>query len=184
MKRYTVAVFMLLAMHCLQAQIYKWTDSDGIVHFSDIPHVGATTIKLPEVKKNNSSVNPLLDKEPVASSVTTNSTANYRDIAITAPKNDATIRNNQGYVPVIVSIEPELKPGDLIQILFDGEPLGKPKASMISAINDIKRGTHTIAASVVDKDGGVIKTSEAVTIYMHRPMVGMVPNTKPVKSGP
>lgn len=184
MKRYMVVISMLLAMSSLQAQIYKWTDSDGIVHFSDIPHVGATTIKLPEVKKNAPSIEPSSDKEPLASAITTNSKDNYRDIAITEPKNEATIRNNQGYVPIIVSIEPELKTGDLIQILFDGEPLGKPKASMISAINDIKRGTHTIAASVIDKDGGVIKTSESVTIYMHRPMVGMVPNTKPIKSGP
>jgi hypothetical protein len=177
MNRYLIILLALVVTSSLQAQIYQWTDSNGIVHFSDIPHPGAKKLNIPDAQtfspRETQSTSEQIPQEVKESE------RGYTSVVITEPKNDATIRNNQGYVPVIVAVNPDLKGGDQLQIIYDGAVLGKPQASMIFALNDVKRGTHTIAVQIVDEDGSVLNTSEEVMIYMHRPMAGMVPGTKP-----
>lgn len=51
--------------------------------------------------------------------------------------------------------------------------------SPVFEINGMYRGSHTLAAEVVDAEGNVIDSSEPITIYVFRPRVGMVPGTAP-----
>ncbi|KTD52374.1 hypothetical protein Lrub_0006 [Legionella rubrilucens] len=178
MRTFGYLICMFLAVGALHAEIYKWTDSEGNVHFSDQPHQGSEQINLPASQtftppaQNNSA-------PPPAKTQGSDAERGYKVLRIAQPIDEATIRNSQGYVPVIVEISPELKSGDKLQILYDGEPLGEPQATTVFALNDVKRGSHTIAVQAVDEEGNVLSTSEMITIFMHRPRVGMVPQTKP-----
>lgn len=184
MNKYGLLILAILVSGAVYAGIYKWTDENGIVHFSDTPHPGAVPVDLPTQdipagqSPDGGNVSSGVNKEPPNSDAEQEKNARgYTLLGISEPKNEATIRNNQGYIPVIIEINPELKQGDLLQIIFDAEPLGKPQASMIFALNNVKRGSHTIAVEALDADGNVLNTSDEITIYMQRPRVGMVANT-------
>jgi len=195
MRTYGLFFWILLVINPVQAEVYKWTDSKGIVHFSDKPHPDAEKIQLPKVQSYSS---PSPVAEPADDSVSDETTTNeqdsvksdvpkdtdvtkspaYKNVSIIQPADQETIRNNQGYVSVIVQLEPELKVQDKLQLLFNGVPHGEPQAATVFALTNIDRGSHTISVDVLDAKGKVLKTSNKITIYMQRPRVGMVPATR------
>ncbi|MFC3907599.1 DUF4124 domain-containing protein [Legionella dresdenensis] len=173
---FTVPLFLCQPVF---GQIYQWTDSGGVVHFSDRPHPGAKEIELPQAQSNAPAAAPAPTDQPAEESAGKENDRGYNSLMISQPANESTIRNNQGYVPVVIAIEPELKPNDKLQLLYDGETIGAPQSTPVFQLNDVKRGSHTIAVQVIDGQGEVIQTSESITIFMHRPRVGMVPGTRP-----
>jgi hypothetical protein len=46
-----VLTVVLMSIVCVSyAQIYKWTDSQGVIHFSDTPHDGAQKLNIPDAQ--------------------------------------------------------------------------------------------------------------------------------------
>lgn len=168
-------LFLLVAFP-LQAEVYTWTDSKGVVHFSDEPHAGASEVKLPPVQSfSNPPASPTQGENPTGEKSDALSSAEDTEYKITIlqPEDQETIRNNQGYVPVLLNIEPELKKTDTLQLIFDNKPIGKPQSSTVFSLRDIERGSHSIAIQAFNEAGEAIGTSETITFFMHRPRVGM-----------
>lgn len=168
------ALSLMLILSTAFADIYKWVDSRGVVHFSDTPHSGATKIELPEAQ----SYSPPAQSEAPLEHLSPNSEhpSNehaYSKIQITQPDNEATIRNNQGSIAVTVQVEPDLFSEDKLQLIFDGSPLGEPQTNTLFQLSGIYRGAHTLGVQIVDASGSVLDTSDPITIYMFRPRVGM-----------
>lgn len=167
--------FLLNVYVCASlAQIYQWTDNQGVVHFSDTPHAGAKKLENLDVQTYST--------PPVPSSVPSiqeniedidEKQKEYTKVAILQPKDKLTIRNPQGYVVVSALVEPALFPGDKVQVLLDDNVIGSPQEALIFQLSGIYRGTHTIEIQVVDSEGNVIKSSPFVTIYMQNPRVNM-----------
>lgn len=175
MKIRVLAALLIALVSTSHAQIFKWTDSQGVVHFSDNPHSGAKKVEVPEaqsfsppVSQTPATTNP---QEPKKSSAPGD--PKYTKVSIMQPLNEATIRNNQGYVVVAVELEPALADGDMLQMVFDGAPMGDPQPNTLFQLNGIYRGQHTIAVQIINAAGEVLLTSEPITIFMHRPRVGM-----------
>jgi hypothetical protein len=169
-----VSLIMLTIISVAYAQVYKWTDSQGLVHFSDTPHDGAEKIKIPDAQTFSPPTIPkvkLPDEDDQGKHTAKDHT--YKKVAITQPLNEATIRNNDGYLVVTVELDPRLAEGDKVQLLFDGSPLGDPQTNLVFQLNGIYRGAHTITVEVLDSNGSVLNTSDPVTIFMQRPRVGM-----------
>ncbi|STX29012.1 Uncharacterised protein [Legionella beliardensis] len=179
-----ISLLFSLIISPLHAEIYKWTDSQGVVHFSDEPHPGAEKVTLPPIETTAPQPKPTTPAATTNNASAAAATHEYESIVISQPKTDSTIRNNQGYVSVVVNIEPDLQPGDALQLLFDGQPIGKPQANKIFTLNNVNRGTHTIAVQVVGADGSVLEASDKISIHMQRPRVGMVPQTRPANNAP
>ncbi|HBD7470011.1 TPA: DUF4124 domain-containing protein [Legionella pneumophila] len=174
MNKLPLFVFLMMVICLSSAQIYKWTDSQGVVHFSDKPHQGAEKIKIPEAQTYTPPANETGgSSEQEQKSVKQEDQEKYTKLEIIQPQNEATIRNNQGYVVVAVQIEPDLSPGNNLQLIFDGAPLGEPQPNLIFQLNGIYRGSHTIAVQVLNDKGDVLKVSDSITIFMHNPRVGM-----------
>ena len=168
-----VLTVVLMSMICVSyAQVYKWTDSQGVIHFSDSPHDGAQKVKIPD-DQIFSPPSPKQDLPPQDEDQVGEKKQKYTTIAIVQPLNESTIRNNDGSVSVSVQLEPSLSPGDKVQLIFDGSPLGEPQPNIHFELAGIYRGSHTITVEVVNANGGVIITSDSITIYMQRPRVGM-----------
>ena len=168
----------LIGIFCsAQSQIYKWTDSSGHVHFSDEPHPGAQSVDLPPPQTFSS---PPIQKKTTSTTSDEDKDQESIDykIQIVQPEPQATIRNNQGYVPIVVQTKPELKGGAKLQVMYDGQPLGKPSTSTTFTLRDVYRGSHTVSAKVIGANGKEISQAEPVTFYMHRPRTGMVPQTR------
>ena len=175
MKKYYVILWIVMAVNSVHAQpeqIYKWTDENGSVHFSDKSHPGAEQVEIPKVQTYSSPKTPTPEKS--SDSISDPDTGHYEKISIVQPEDQATIRNPQGYVSVILDLKPKLRDGDKVQVIFDGTPLAEPQAATVFALQDIKRGSHTLAAQVVDIKGNVLNTSDLVTFFMMPPRVGMV----------
>jgi hypothetical protein len=164
----------LLASSPLIADIYKWTDRNGHVHFSDIPKLGAEKITLPNTQTYT--LKERLDNNDSSSlKEDTNKVEDYT-VTIAQPLNNATIRNNQGYVSIITETKPQLAKSDKIQLIFDGQPLSVAQKSSIFALSDVNRGSHTIVVNVVDAKGQTLSTSDNVIFFVHRAKVGMRPS--------
>lgn len=176
MKKTVSFVLLILLTVTVQAQIYKWTDAQGNVHFSDKPHQGAEQIELPEVQTFSPPARPQTQDD--SQQQAEDESDLEQEIIITQPENQATIRNNQGLVTVSVEVKPALQAGEQLQMIFDGQKLGAPQTMPNFIINNVYRGSHTIAIERLDADGKVVMTSKSITIFMHRPRVGMVPGTR------
>lgn len=170
MKRIKVSVLLLLLLIMLPAvaAIYKWTDANGVVHFSDQPHSGAkqihvgqpTVVTLPPVP----SFQPSLESSSAATG--------YERFAIIQPEPEATVRNNPGTVTVRFAIEPELRRGHRIQVLLDGQPVKVgPVTSTTMELHSVYRGTHTVSAVIKNSSGEIVARAKPITFYMHRPSV-------------
>lgn len=174
MNYYFMIVLTLFCSSMSHAQIFRWTDANGTVNFSDIPHPGSQKVILPKTITTPPSQKKPESTFEKSSSKADESAITYDVLVISQPANNETIRNSQGLVPVIVDLKPDLAPEHLLQLIYDGKPLGKPQSGLSFALNDVNRGSHTIAVQVIDKEGKALATSDAITIYMHRPRVGMV----------
>lgn len=151
------------------ATIYRWKDKQGNLHFGDQPHQGATKVKLPPVQVITS---PPIKSEKITP-VTPVKAASYKSITISQPENDATVRNNQGYVAVSVNLDPPLMTGDQLVVLVDGKVAGTPQKSTYFTLTGINRGSHNVVVQVQNEKGDVVAASAPVTFHMHRPRVGM-----------
>lgn len=170
MKRLCVALPLMMVIYAPYADIYKWVDSQGNVHFTDTPFSGARKLNIPDAQVYSSPVPEPIASEKLRSKYSMKNKIIYK-IVIVQPDNEATIRNNQGAIAITVRVEPDLLSGDQVQIIFDGRPWGKPQANLLFLFSNIDRGVHTIAAQIMNNGGEVLKLSEPITIYMFRPRV-------------
>ena len=161
-------LFMLVGS--LQADIYKWADENGNVHFSDKPQPGAETITLPPTQTYSppKATEPL----PPVPEISRQTTATYTKIMIVQPQDQETIRSSQGILTVITRVEPDLNTGDKLQLIYDGSPVGPPKIEPAFTLKQIFRGSHTLQLQVVSVDGAIIGSSRPVTIFMHHTLIG------------
>lgn len=174
-----------------QAQIYKWTDSAGVVHFSDKSVPGAEPIQLPQVQE----ISVPKASTPPSETSTANAgnqpategsdeVATEYTVSISKPQNQETVRNNDGDVPILVQVDPELGRSHFVQMVVDGKPLGAPQPNTVFTLQDADRGSHTLMAQVIDDGGTVLAASEVTTFYLQRPRVGMVPQTRTRPNSP
>jgi hypothetical protein len=171
MRKYWLLLSLSIAINPLYAQIYKWTGSDGSIHFSDSPHEGAAEVNLP--KTQTYSAPPVISSDKIAEPVKEIEESGYKNISILQPEDQVTIRNTEGYVSIIAEINPKLKNGDKLQVLFDGGPVGEPSVTPVFELRDINRGSHSLAVRAINSKGEALITSKPVTIFMMQPRVGM-----------
>lgn len=173
MKKYWKLFVIFFVTTVAQAQIYKWTDSSGNVHFSDKPQPGAQEIKLPPTQTYSPPPQVPIEQVTNPTKPDNGDGVGYDEISIVQPEDQSTIRNTEGYVSIIADLKPALRKGDTIQVLFDGSPLGKPQTTTVIALRDINRGSHTLAVQALSPKGKVLITSSTITIFMMQPRVNM-----------
>ncbi len=156
------------------AEIYKSIDKDGNVVFSDHPpnDPGNQPEQVEEVKLEH--VNTAPPPAPLPQSAPPKEPAspapNYT-LAISSPADQTTIPNGPGDFAVTVSASPRLVAGESLQLLIDGQPHGEPQLSTTWQLTNIFRGAHQLSVQRTAKDGTVLATSSAVTVYVQRPSI-------------
>ncbi|MED5500352.1 MAG: DUF4124 domain-containing protein, partial [Pseudomonadota bacterium] len=97
--------------------------------------------------------------------------------AITSPSNGETLPTGQGgNVQVQLAIEPELQPGDRVQLRVDGEVSQSPMHTSVFALSQLERGEHQIQAELLDAQGRVRLSTPAITLYVQRASVNLPAN--------
>jgi hypothetical protein len=107
----------------------------------------------------------------------------YAALAIVAPANDEGLRDNAGNVTIVAGVEPDLRPGHLLEILLDGAVVSSG-AGNTATLTEVERGTHTLEARILDDQGTVLITSQPSTFHMLRYVPTLAPNRpKPTPHG-
>ncbi len=168
--RLIIMMFLALSAYPLVAGIYKSVDADGNVHYSDQPSAESKEIKL---RKPTLYTPPPLPVQQTTSesseSGTEESASNlYQRIAIVSPENEETIRSNEGQLTVSIELVPGLQQNHKIRIYLDGNQAVGELATTQATLNQVDRGTHTLAVSVVDDKGNELKRSENITFHLLR----------------
>ncbi len=183
MKRFLI---LLLALWPLigMAGVYKWVDDEGRVHYGDQPGAGSNATQMPEFDAGSpapADVPVVADPEPPMPGDTpgvykfpeifgdgpAQQGVSY-SIRITTPLQDATVRDNQGIIPVAFTTSP--MPGDdfSYQMYLDGMPWFQPFFSQQVYLSNVDRGTHTIQVKLMNAEGAVVGESNSVTFHLHR----------------
>lgn len=145
-----------------EKKIYAWKDKNGVLVFSDTPHVGAT-----EVKLTNQNLNMPATSTDVVNKLAQPQQAAF-EITISSPEHKQTIHENTGSVYVTSRITPRFDRGLTIQLFIDGKANGPAGDSSTFAIRDVDRGEHTLQLKLFDSRNKVIAVSQPRIFYMHR----------------
>jgi hypothetical protein len=155
---------VLLLPFFVQAEIYRWVDSDGKVHYSDQPAKGASKVRLPGISTYKSKpykkITPGKPKPKPADQT-------YR-VRIVKPQEKETVRSNEGEIEVEVDVSPDLnvRRGHRLIISLDG----KTHIATTSKykLTGVDRGTHVIAVQVFSSTGRVLSSSTSVTVHLRK----------------
>jgi len=151
------------------AVVYKWTDSDGVVHYSDQPVPGAEKIVTSgggtrgilsqPMPSTGSGASPEKPKPHPAQHVT-----------ISSPAPDQTFTGGEP-VSASLSAEPALTPSQTVSWTLNGAHVGQDSNETQLTLPDLARGTYTLAATVSDSVSGESISADPVTFNVVRPSV-------------
>jgi hypothetical protein len=159
----------LLSASAAFGQIYKTTDEHGNVVFTDKPPAG----KAEQVELNRLNTTPATrpqPRPPAGEEKQAEESPQYR-VAIQSPADDTTIPMGPGNFAVQASTQPPLEQGERLQLVIDGEQQGEAQVSGNWQLTNVFRGAHQLTVQRQSAEGEVLATSEAVTVYVHRPSV-------------
>ena len=150
------------------AVVYKWTDSDGVVHFSDQPVPGAekiytgasnTAVSVPTGQNAGSTT----DAEKTSGAL------DYAEFSITSPSPEQTFFGDNP-VNASLALSPSLKPGQIVTWHLNGTEVAD-QGSTATAITlpRLDRGTYSIGATVTDPASGQSRSTNEVTFYVRQP---------------
>jgi len=149
------------------AVVYKWTDADGVVHFSDQPVPGAEKVITSSGSSRGVALGAQAKTAPPAKSA--KGALDFNQLIITSPGHEETITGNQP-VNVHLAIDPALnRATQTITWYLNGNPLADqaPDATQFT-LDDLPRGTYTISATIADQPSGAMKSADSVTFYVMR----------------
>jgi hypothetical protein len=163
------------------AQVYRWVDDSGQVHFGDRPPAdGAEQVRLPPSSTYAPRQLPsTLGDEKQGEPAEAAETVAYTSVKIVKPAEDDTIRDNTGRVELEVALEPPLQEGHRLAVLVDGRSVFDQLTTTAVALTNVDRGTHNIQIKVLDADGSQVTSSAPVTFHLHRASVLTPPRPAP-----
>jgi hypothetical protein len=168
--RYALLIFALMLSGTLAAAVYKWVDSQGNVNYSDIPeHPSAEPVDLPDFSRYEPRVPEMPsieadeDERPEQAAK-----PEKRVLEIVQPEVDATVRNNQGIVPVVLLLNPSLEEGQYLQLMLDGTPVEGKHTTTSMQLEGVLRGPHVLQAKLMDEEGRTLFRSESLRFFMRQ----------------
>jgi len=145
------------------AQVFKETDPEGKVIFTDKPSPQAKQVDVPDT--NTTKAIPVPSKTPVQSQT---EEAIYQRLVITEPKDGGIIPNGPGHFSVQVKLTPNLQEGHQIRLLLNDENYQQGQNSQFE-LRSIPRGRHQLKAQIVDEENTVLISSQPTSVQVYRP---------------
>lgn len=159
-------LFVLLP--CPAKEIYRSVSEDGVVSYSDTYSPGSERISVStkaaaDSKKSEKSVESGIFDEKDGRTLST-----YQNFAVAKPEHDESINSNEGNVLVGLSLSPALAEGHAIQVYLDGAKLEDDVMTTQFALNGLNRGTHSLQAKIVDRNGKLLKSTKMINFHLHK----------------
>lgn len=167
--RLLLALVLLPATPAM-AEVYRWVDEQGAVHFSDeAPSAGAEPMQLksPGVV----SLPPLAQKDAGGEDAASQAAqgATYEALEITAPSEGEILYQTLPVVNVAFELSPALQVGEAhhVVIMLDGQPVAETRDSG-ATIADVLPGPHTVSVQVLDAERRPLIGSPPVSFFVRR----------------
>jgi len=161
-----VLTLILLTMAFgVSATTYRWVDEDGLVHYSDLPHEGATEIELNNAQGYNSAPPTASQNTPAAET----GDFQYDSVEIVSPYEEEVLFNIETRMSMQVAIVPALRTTHFLRLQIDGKDVtDKPVRSRSFQIDGVFRGTHSAQLTVVDAEGNTVQQSSTRTFHIRQ----------------
>lgn len=164
------------------AEVFRWVDAEGQVHYSDRPSPGADRVAIDVAPPSSSPAVASAPTGPASSRDSKGTAAAYEGLTIQAPGQDETLWNIEGQLDVAVAPQPALQAGHRIQLLLDGQTVAELEPGLTrNRLSDVYRGQHTLVARIQDEFGTTLKQSSPVTFYVQQ---GIQQRTNPLVNPP
>jgi hypothetical protein len=176
-----IVLASLAAFAAQAAVVYKWTDSGGVIHYSDQPVPGAEKIFTASSPTTGGSVSSARSANPEVSGPKKKAATalNYNQFSITSPVPDQTFFGDD-VVSVHLSLEPGLKPNQTITWSLNGAQLQEPEPTTTHfTLPRLDRGTYVIAATITDQTTGESSSTDSVTFFVRQPSALSPQHQKP-----
>ena len=163
----------LAAFASQAAVIYKWTDSDGVIHFSDQSVPGAEKIYTTGgASQKTAAPPPGLNSAPIVlGSPQKPKGMGYSILSITSPTPEQVFFGDD-QIGVALALDPSLKSGHAVTWHLNGKELDdQGSAATQFTLPHLDRGAYAIAATVTDPQTGGSQSTESVTFYVRQPSV-------------
>lgn len=166
--KYRLLLLLLFISQPLFAEIYKLTDKNGNITYTDTPEKGAEKVEITAPPLLHDAIPPSasVEQNKVDTLQTTEQKKPYTVFVISSPLNEETIHNNPN-IMITIAIEPDLQKGDKIQVFVDERPIGDAVPNTQISIGRLERGIHQVKAVVIDENQKILKISPSITIYAH-----------------
>jgi Domain of unknown function (DUF4124) len=156
--------------------VYRWTDADGVVHFSDQPEPGAEKVPIGPVRTYEAPKLKPQKKGPDTPPKVPLLHLGYSNVSISSPAAAQTFFDEP--VPITLNLAPDLMPGHTLTWYLNGSPLDQSSENF--TIDHLDRGTYTISATITDSNTQETTSAPPVTFYVHQPSI-LSPQHPPVK---
>lgn len=166
--RYWPLLWLALITASAQAAVYTYVDANGNRVFTDQPRKGAERVPMPARATPTAPATvtlPRTSKVPVPSKT---AAMRYQMLRILGPLPDTAVREEDGSLIVTLTSEPALQPNHRYRLLLDGEVAQAPGRSPVFALSNVDRGTHSLAAEIIDQDDLVIERTPAQPVHLQR----------------
>jgi hypothetical protein len=169
MRVMVVTVLCVAAALALAGPTYRWVDDKGQVHYSDRAGPGAEEVQLEGIQ---SYAPPAIDTTEVSTAPAPPPADAARaptSISIASPAPEQTLWNIGGRLPVAVRVEPELPPGQRVNLYLDGNRVADGEPGRLAfELDEVWRGEHSLSAAIESADGREILRSEAIRFYVQQ----------------
>ena len=167
--RYLLLACLLLLTLPVSAEMYRWVDEKGKVHFSDKPQGNNAESYQPKTELLTVPAGQGGGLQPINRPAPTGP-AKYKSLRVTAPANDHVFTPDKtASIAVSVSVQPGLNSsqGHLLSLYVDGELYAKGSQFSFN-LTGLHRGTHTVQAVITDAKGKRLKSSETVNFHVQK----------------
>ncbi len=170
--RTVILLMVLICSAASAAEVYRWVDESGQVHYSDTPREGAELVILQKAQGFKA---PQISSRPGGGSDGSTgeeeapAQQGYSRLAITSPAQEEVFWNIEGVLEVTVEMTPRLRRGDRLRLIYDGQPLEGLRFSRGKIrMTDVYRGVHTLVAEVVDSNGRSLARTDVRTFMVQQ----------------
>jgi hypothetical protein len=176
MVRILILLIGLAAGGGAMADVFRWVDEEGVVHFSDRPHEGAEIVTLPKSQTFSAPATSRQQQpaEPETADAETDSDeeAGYTSLRIISPGQDEVLWNTGGALDVRINLEPQLQDGHKVLLFLDDQMVSELAGEQRSfQLSEVFRGTHSLRAEVHDANGDGVFRSIAITFTVQQTSV-------------
>jgi hypothetical protein len=169
----TLTALVLLAFAgAAFAQVYKYVDDQGVVHYTDkAPTKDAKPVDLPPIQTYSPANPPPALSTPGPVSQPPVLPKSHFEVKITSPSPEETFRDPEPEVNISVTVMPSLAEGFALQYFVDSVAVTPPLGQTSWKVGGLQRGEHRLAVALMDSAGKQVALSAPITVYMMPPTV-------------